>query len=121
MTPQTRHRLADIIHAVRRVRRAQLLSIVCQWAQWEGLRVSRRDVRQLLRRPPSKRRRWHCLYCGIDTIAIGEYPYHLRDELWYAVVPSGRGMLCLDCLAVRLGRPLTNKDFNEAADGSPSQ
>jgi len=94
------------------VYRAHLLSLVSQWAQWEGLRISERDVRQVLVRPPSRRRRWDCLDCGIDTFAIGEYPYSLRDELWYAVVPSGRGMLCLDCLEVRLGRPLTPKDFN---------
>jgi hypothetical protein len=121
MTTDTRNRLTHIIRAVvtwrgGRVRRADLLSVVCQWAQWEGLGVSDAQVKAQALRPftrsPSRRRRWHCLDCGIDTLAIGEYPYHLRDELWHAVVPSGRGMLCLECLEVRLGRPLRKKDFN---------
>ena len=120
MTTETRQRLTHIIRAVRswrggRKRREQLLSILCQWAQWEGLAVSDAQVkaraRRVFRRPPSRRRRWHCLDCGLDTIVIGEYPYNLRDDLWNAIVPGGRGMLCLDCLEVRLGRPLRKNDF----------
>src|SRR5262245_604740 len=112
--PSGDSRLTDILRQVVttrrgcRLRRAALLAVVCRWAHWEGFRVAERDVRRALTRafsrPPSRRRRRHCLDCGIDTVAIGEYPYHLRDELWYAIVPSGRGMLCLDCVERRLGR-----------------
>src|SRR5262245_33861699 len=63
----------------RRVPYVDRLTLVCQWAQWEGLGVSdaqvKAHVRRLFTRPPSRRRRWHCLDCGIDTIEIGEYPY----------------------------------------------
>jgi len=33
--------------------------------------------------------------------------------LWLQAVPSGRGCLCLKCLARRLGRPLVAEDFGE--------
>jgi hypothetical protein len=124
MTRDVRQRLTHIVHAVAFPRtyprlqgrpwrgRAQLLSLVAQWAQWEGLRVSEQTIRGLLSRPPSRRRRADCLDCGINTTAIGHYPYHLRDDLWFALVPGGRGMLCLDCLEVRLGRPLRRTDFH---------
>lgn len=82
-----------------------------QWARWEGLGLSDAQALRPFTSSPSRRRRLDCLDCGIDTYVIGEYPYHLRDELWHAVVPGGRGMLCLGCLEVRLGRPLRQKDF----------
>jgi hypothetical protein len=118
MTTDTRNRLTHILRAVtwrvgRRVRQAEFLSVVRQWAQWEGIGVSDAQVKAQFTRAPSRRSRRHCLDCGIDTVAIGEYPYYLRDALWRRVVPSGRGMLCLDCLEVRLGRPLRQKDFHE--------
>jgi hypothetical protein len=37
--------------------------------------------------------------------------YMLKRELWLRAVPSGRGCLCLACLATRLGRPLVPDDF----------
>jgi hypothetical protein len=39
--------------------------------------------------------------------------YMLPRKLWLSVVPSGRGRLCLNCLAKRLGRPLVEADFTE--------
>jgi hypothetical protein len=64
-------------------------------------------------RPPSKRRKIDCLGCGVDTsFATGNGHYYLvHDALWLRAVPGGRGMLCLDCLEKRLGRPLTRADF----------
>jgi hypothetical protein len=35
--------------------------------------------------------------------------YMLRRDLWLQAVPSGRGCLCLACLAKRLNRPLVAK------------
>lgn len=60
--------------------------------------------------------RFHCLDCDVHTGKIGQYPYNCPDELWLAVVPGGRGMLCLDCLAKRLaaaGLPWPFKECDE--------
>lgn len=35
----------------------------------------------------------------------------LRNKLWKAVHSAVDGMLCLACTEVRLGRPLTKRDF----------
>jgi hypothetical protein len=66
------------------------------------------------RRPPSKRRKQDCVDCGIDTsFGTGNAHYHrVHDVIWRAAVPDGLGQLCLDCLAQRLGRPLTRADFD---------
>src|SRR6516162_1289981 len=62
------------------------------------------------RRPPSRRRWRDCRDCGIDTWAISHF-YMVRDDVWLAAVPDGHGCLCLDCLQVRLGRPLVVDHF----------
>lgn len=51
-----------------------------------------------------------CLDCHVDTGAIHEY-YMLKNELWGRVNPALSGMLCLDCVEKRLGRPLFPVDF----------
>jgi hypothetical protein len=53
--------------------------------------------------------------CGKDTDASQEY-YMLRNPLWRQVVerPHRKGMLCLDCVELRLRRPLNADDFTEA-------
>jgi hypothetical protein len=53
--------------------------------------------------------RW-CLDCGVETTAINEY-YLVHDTLWLSVMPDRRGILCVGCLAGRLGRPLVPADF----------
>jgi hypothetical protein len=52
-----------------------------------------------------------CCDCELDTIAHGHY-YMVSAELWAesGMAPEG-GMLCLDCLEGRLGRPLRREDF----------
>ena len=56
-------------------------------------------------------RRWHCRDCDIDTIAAGEY-YTVSEELWASSgLGPEDGMLCLDCLEQRIGRPLIIEDF----------
>lgn len=52
---------------------------------------------------------WWCVDCGIHTGAILEY-YMVRDSIW-DVHGAGRGMLCIGCLELRLGRLLNRKDF----------
>ena len=58
---------------------------------------------------------WCCMDCGKDTDASEEY-YMLRNPLWRQAVkrPHRKGMLCLDCVEIRLGRPLNAEDFTEA-------
>lgn len=51
-----------------------------------------------------------CLDCEVDTGAIHEY-YMLKHEIWGRVNPALKGMLCLDCVEKRLGRPLFPVDF----------
>jgi hypothetical protein len=48
--------------------------------------------------------------------------YMLKHDLWRKAVPTGRGCLCLACLAKRLGRSLVADDFVElplTRDGEP--
>lgn len=40
--------------------------------------------------------------------------YMVHNRLWYGLVRGGEGRLCLDCLANRLGRPLTREDLTDA-------
>jgi hypothetical protein len=69
----------------------------------------------LLFDPPPARdaddRRHHCLDCGVDTLAIGEY-YVLHNHIW-PIAPDG-GMLCIGCVEERIGRRLTAADFTAA-------
>jgi hypothetical protein len=52
----------------------------------------------------------HCLDCGVDTLASDNY-YLVRDEICLETNPAERAMLCLDCLAAPLARPLTRADL----------
>jgi hypothetical protein len=53
-----------------------------------------------------------CVDCGVNTLAAdGEY-YMVSDELWAAAgMGKPGGMLCLECLERRIGRPLAMEDF----------
>jgi len=42
--------------------------------------------------------------------------YMLKRSLWLQAVPTGRGCLCLTCLAKRLDRPLAPADFADPPD-----
>lgn len=52
---------------------------------------------------------WWCADCGVHTGAIAEY-YMVHDGIW-AIHGAKRGMLCIGCLEMRLGRLLTIADF----------
>jgi hypothetical protein len=51
---------------------------------------------------------FHCVGCGTNTAAIGEY-YMVRDDAW--PLAGDGGMLCIGCLEFRLGRLLDRSDF----------
>lgn len=53
-----------------------------------------------------------CIDCGVNTMTLGEY-YCLIPQSWYSATAAegGDGMLCLGCIEVRLGRSLTQEDF----------
>jgi hypothetical protein len=54
---------------------------------------------------------FRCADCLVNTAAIGDY-YIVHDTVWAAAgMAETDGMLCLDCLANRLGRPLQFSDF----------
>lgn len=59
------------------------------------------------------RRRFLCMDCGVDTGKIGEH-YMLKDHVWFSVVESNKGMLCVGCIEQRLGRRLIADDFNNS-------
>ena len=54
-----------------------------------------------------------CLDCGVNTALNNEY-YMLENEVWQEAVPDQWGMLCLNCVELRLGRQLWPEDFMEA-------
>lgn len=58
------------------------------------------------------RSKWHCLDCGMNTLHTDDY-YMLRNKIWRQIVPREQrhGMLCLACMASRLGRLLLPSDF----------
>ena len=61
-----------------------------------------------------------CADCGIDTLRRGAADFYMvRTELWrrYGVA---RGLLCLACLELRLGRPLEIADFNACPVSIPA-
>lgn len=59
-----------------------------------------------------------CTECGVDTWALGEGCYTVRDSVWKTAYPLYRKGIgvgstrpCIGCLEQRLGRPLTAADF----------
>ena len=54
-----------------------------------------------------------CLDCGVNTDEIGEY-YMLTNEVWKEAVPDLVGMLCINCVELRLGRQLWPEDFMDS-------
>ena len=54
-----------------------------------------------------------CSACGVDTVAIGEYPLMLHWKVWRRITPDGAYMLCRADMEKRLGRPLTAADRRE--------
>lgn len=51
--------------------------------------------------------------CGKDTLESSEY-FHLKDSIWRRINPLIIGMMCLECVEDRLGRPLCRADFSSA-------
>ena len=64
------------------------------------------------------RSKWLCLDCRIDTGKICEH-YFINTDTWMSVVGSKTGMLCINCLTIRLGRPLVPSDFPKVHINNP--
>jgi hypothetical protein len=79
--------------------------------EFEKLDAEARRVLRSGRRLPSRlgRRLTGCRDCDRTDPEF----YMLKRDLWLQAVPSGRGCLCLACLARRLGRPLVAEDFGD--------
>lgn len=59
---------------------------------------------------------FNCKDCGINTNDIDEY-YMVLDSIWLeSGMDKDGGMLCLECLEIRIGRRLIGADFK---DGLP--
>ena len=54
-----------------------------------------------------------CLDCGVNTSLNEEY-YMLMNEVWKEAVPDLVGMLCINCVELRLGRQLWPEDFMDS-------
>ncbi len=54
-----------------------------------------------------------CLDCGANTSLNEEY-YMLTSEVWKEAVPDLVGMLCINCVELRLGRQLWPEDFMDS-------
>ena len=54
-----------------------------------------------------------CMDCSGNTLHLDEY-YMVHDHVWLPVVPGDKGMLCIGCLELRLGRLLNAADFTDA-------
>jgi hypothetical protein len=68
--------------------------------------------------PPRSDRKWHnaperthCVDCHRATGRIGHF-YSVEDAVWrLSGLSTIGGVLCLDCLEKRIGRPLAVEDF----------
>lgn len=54
-----------------------------------------------------------CRDCGVNTSHVEEY-YMLTPEVWKEAVPDLIGMLCINCVELRLGRQLWPEDFMDS-------
>lgn len=66
------------------------------------------------------RTRFRCMDCGEDTGKIHEF-YFVQTELWFGVVGSTHGMLCIGCLENRLNRRLCRSDFTDCFLNDPNR
>lgn len=63
-------------------------------------------------------RKWLCLDCGENTSQMKEH-YFVRSDVWFSVMDSEVGMICIGCLETRLGRQLVGADFTDAWINDP--
>src|SRR5262249_12557684 len=61
-----------------------------------------------------------CMDCGVNLDAIEE-DIMLVDDGWLAAVPTERGMLCIGCLELRLGRKLRRDDFTRYSQSAVAE
>jgi hypothetical protein len=56
-----------------------------------------------------------CMDCSGNTLHLNEF-YMVHDHVWDSVISKAetRGMICIGCLELRLGRLLNAADFTDA-------
>lgn len=59
------------------------------------------------------KRGFQCVDCATNTLDGDEY-YMVHDHVWEGEAKMDKGMLCIGCLEVRIGRALTPADFIDA-------
>jgi hypothetical protein len=64
------------------------------------------------------RNKFKCLDCLVDTGRLGEH-FFLKNEVWFKVHTSDKGMICIGCIEARLGRKLVPEDFTDAYVNRP--
>ena len=64
------------------------------------------------------RQKFLCVDCKIDTGKAHEH-YFVKNDVWFSVMPSNKGMLCVGCIEARLGRNLTKDDFTDCSLNNP--
>lgn len=64
------------------------------------------------------RAKFRCVDCDIDTGKAHEH-YFVKNEVWFQVMPTNKGMLCIGCIEARLGRQLTGDDFTDCSLNNP--
>jgi hypothetical protein len=63
---------------------------------------------------------FECMGCNRNVAEINEYWFMLHNELWRKVCKGRtKGLLCVSCVELCLGRQLTPDDFNSALINSP--
>lgn len=85
--------------------------------KYETAREAAVDFVRKYPKPPPNNKNYNelCLDCDKDVFELGEYAYMVHDHVWLeaaARTGKGYGKLCVECLEVRLGRPLVQTDFN---------
>lgn len=52
-----------------------------------------------------------CHSCGKNCFLNPKDYYMLKDEVWREIHPKIAGMLCMDCVEIKLGRPINQNDI----------
>ncbi len=56
---------------------------------------------------------WFCKDCGKDTYIDEKDYYMVTEKIWKKFGLNGRGMLCMNCMELRLGRKLIKTDLRK--------
>ena len=59
---------------------------------------------------------YQCDKCKADMMLTNEFSYHLKDKIWMQANKKRKGVLCLKCIQLNLGRKLQADDFQDKTD-----